>query len=150
MNEFKFKAYHKKENILCDVKILTNEGAFLIGVKKGEDEFYNEGKRHVPAPEDGRFCKNEEIELMQGTGIIAKDNKEIHINNICKYYDWLKQEEAVGKVVYKAGAIWFWNNGQIRSFSSIVSEPNYILPSSSIEVIGNYFQNPELLNSNKK
>jgi len=74
--KIKFRAWHKKEKVLCRVATLTDDGAFLIGVKKGKDQIQD--RMIVYAPDDGRFCKNEEIELMQYTGELDQDDKEIY------------------------------------------------------------------------
>jgi hypothetical protein len=76
----KFKAYHKAENKICDVKILTDNGAFLVGIKKGEDTV--DGRSIILALEDGRFCLEEEFELLYPTGILDKKGKEIYTGYI--------------------------------------------------------------------
>jgi hypothetical protein len=76
--KIKFRAWHIEEKLMCKVDTLTDKGAFLIGVKKGEDT--HEGKWFIYSPKDGRFCLNDEFELMQFTGL--KDKSEI---NNCIY-----------------------------------------------------------------
>ena len=60
---------------MCKVETLTDKGAFLVGVKKGEDDY---GRKYfVRAPEHGRFCENDEFELMLFTGLLDKNGKQI-------------------------------------------------------------------------
>jgi hypothetical protein len=66
----KFKAYHKAENKICDVKILTDNGAFLVGIKKGEDTV--DGRSIILAPEDGRFCLENEFEYYTRRGWLIR------------------------------------------------------------------------------
>ena len=76
MRQPKYKAWHKAEKIMCEVNLINfDKGAFLIGVKKGEDEICD--KSIVIAPEDGRFCNWDEIELLEYTGLKDKNGVEI-------------------------------------------------------------------------
>ncbi len=60
---------------MCKVSIINFElGAFLIGVKPGEDEIYD--KEIVIAPDNGRFCEWDEIEMMDSTGLKDKNGVE--------------------------------------------------------------------------
>ena len=80
-----YRAWHKEEKKLCFINTLTDEGAFLIGVKKGKDTHYDGGNTIVIAPDEGRFCKMEEIELMQCTDLKDIDGKDIFESDIVKY-----------------------------------------------------------------
>ena len=127
--EIKFKAWHKEEKILCDVTNLNSEGAFLVGVKKGADQYT--GKFVVYAPEDGRFCLNEEIELLQYLGEKDKNGKEVYEGYVVEHefetdYGPLLHRDTV---TYCAGAFY----------------PMCEKPMSEFEVIGNIYENPELI-----
>lgn len=74
--KIKLRAWHKTEKIMCNVSTLTDEGCFLIGVKKGKDKDYGD-RTTVFAPDGGRFCYNDEIELMMFTGLLDKNGVEI-------------------------------------------------------------------------
>ena len=127
--EIKFKAWHKEEKILCDVTNLNSDGAFLVGVKKGKDSYTE--KYVVYAPEDGRFCLNEEIELLQYTGLKDKNGVEIYEGYIVEY----EFETDYGPVLhrdtveYYAGAFY----------------PICEMPMSLFEFIGIIYKNPKML-----
>ena len=148
MKETKFKAWHKAEKVMCDVSTINfDSGAFLVGVKKGEDQI--EDKYFIPAPIDGRFCNFDEFELLQYTGLKDKNGKEIYEgsivrvdaisiyeakNAIMKWRDW-ESENYWMKI--KAG--WYLS-GINRRIAQIWTE-------KTIEIIGNIHKNPELLKS---
>ena len=73
----KFRAWHKSEKRMCNVTVLTDKGAFLEGIKSGEDQYIDGGKSVVRAPKNGRFCFSDEFILMMGTGVLDKNGVEI-------------------------------------------------------------------------
>lgn len=104
--EIKFRAWHKVEKKLCPIDVLTTKGAFLIGVENGPDELTNGGKTIIISPKNGRFCMNEDIELMQFTGLHDKNGKEIYEGDIVKYSygDW--EESFKSPVEFHEGAFY--------------------------------------------
>ena len=84
MNIPKFRAWHKKEKVMGKVSVLTDKGAFVIGVKPEDEDYYDSGKTITESPTDGRFCTFNEIELMQYSyieGIYEGDIIAIMHNN---------------------------------------------------------------------
>jgi len=143
MKETKFKAWHKAEKIMCDVSIINfDQGAFLIGVKPGDDEIGD--KYFVPAPSEGRFCNWDEFELLQYTGMKDKNGKEIYEFDLVKCSGLPSGESGnpknmIGKVDWNHHgweiAVWYknewWWPGSM----------NY----STLEIICSIHENPELL-----
>lgn len=133
----KFKAWHKAEKVMCDVSTINfDSGAFLVGVKKGEDEIGD--KYFVPAPTDGRFCEFEEFELLQYTGLKDKNGKYIYKSDILKAYGKEIKRFVVSfsngsYVLYHQFGIW----GPLSRLFEMKDMP--------VEIIGNRFENPELL-----
>lgn len=127
----KFKAWHKKEKLLCKVDVLTNYGAFLIGVKKGKDQI--QGGMVVYAPEDGRFCEFKEIKLMQFTGLKDKNGKEIYEGDIVKVIN------SIFKIVWYGAGFYVFTKDDI--YCTSLNLNNCI----SYTIIGNIFENENLL-----
>ncbi len=146
--EVKFKAWHKTEKLMCDVDTLTNEGAFLIGVKPGEDEIIQELRMVIPAPLNGRFCENDEFELLEFTGLKDKNGKDIFEGDILKLQYPFRIGAGVGcgegfdyreitvSVSFDGGCFWFTGKG--------FTDCNWRFY-DNYEIIGNIFENPELI-----
>ena len=130
----KFKAWHKAEKVMCDVSVINfDSGAFLIGVKKGEDEIGD--KYFIPAPTDGRFCEFEEFELLQYTGLKDKNGKEIYEGDILRDDDVISQPGDEGFYIINEDFI--INCYYLHCWISKEKNP--------FGIIGNIHENPELL-----
>lgn len=142
MNEIKFRAWHKTEKKMCEVSIINfDKGAFLKGVKKGNDTPYEELGFISRAPENGRFCLFEEIELLQYTGLKDKNGVEIYEGDILNpnsreviFYD--KGLGPMGVGFYTICHNPEYGKGKF-TFGQTQSEDS--------EIIGNIYENPELL-----
>jgi len=148
--QLKFKAWHKAEQKLCNVNVLTPEGAFLVGVQKGENTLSDGGKFEVIAPTDGRFCDHEEIVLLQYVGLKDKHGKEI-------YNDFLLSD---GNFVFR---VYQYFGGFIVSDIKNKQAPHLVVAEQKLlnhslsdlqicrwiknncEIVGNIYQNPELV-----
>ena len=75
-------------------------------------------------------------ELMQYTGLKDKNGKEIYEGDICK----IEQLEGLHKVVWSGIGFWFkrCDDGELFAPRSYL-----------IEIIGNVYENPEVLNDTK-
>ena len=139
----KFRAWHKVEKKLCPIDVLTTKGAFLIGVANGPDELTNGGKMIIISPKDGRFCMNEDIELMQFTGLHDKNGREIYEGDIVRFEAWeqfhdIMRIDTVAVEYREYGFTPFiWHTA--------VGDGWYNYEIENPEVIGNIWQNPELL-----
>ena len=155
MRDHKYKAWHKVEKVMCDVSVINfDQGAFLIGVKKGEDEIGD--KYFVPAPTDGRFCNFDEFELLEYTGLKDKNGKEIYegdLLNEIRYppdkngnYDSVPVfiKENIVQVGFNEGCFTADEAHLWRFISNIGDNEK-----TDYEIIGNIYENSELLTLTK-
>ena len=128
MREIKFRAWNKeKKEMRKDVDTVGR--------------FYTTFDRS-----DGRFRTNEEVEIMQFTGLQDENGVDIYegdiINLSYEYFDGhFRDNEIVGKVYFEDSSfrMSYKKYDEIREWR--IDEPEIL----SIEVIGNIYENPELL-----
>lgn len=151
--DIKFRAWHKQEKKIYDVSVINfNKGAFLQGLKP-VDQILN-GKYIVRSLEDGRFCDFKDIELMQYTGLKDKNSKEIYEGYILNVHKFT-QELAVNLGVYEGekefnASVTLEPYGGVtlkhsKEYAGYLLEDNYGFHEESVEIIGNIYENPELL-----
>jgi len=134
----KFRAWHKTEKKMCEVSLINfDKGAFLIGVKKGEDEYIEGGKKIVIAPEDGRFCEWNEFDLIQFTGLKDKNGVEIYEFDIVAIDN--EENPVITKCIYEPGYFTLLDSAGGSWTRQLFHQQE------RLEVVGNRFENPELL-----
>lgn len=128
MRKIKFRAWHKEEKIMGEV--------LGIDILHKEIFFSNE---NVDCYEHTDF---KDIELMQYTELKDKNNKEIYEGDILF--------ESFGERYYKV----VFENGSFRAeFEGDFEEHSFDLIDVVLhccEIIGNIYENPELLKENKE
>ena len=85
--------------------------------------------------------------LGEFTGLKDKNGKEIYEGDCLKIWD---NEEDVKKVIFKQGCFWIdeWHNyGENRLFCWTLGDTSE--PQEHIEIIGNIYENPELMGGAK-
>ena len=99
--------------------------------------------------EDGEYARTDEFdkisnkfELMQFTGLKDKNGKEIYEGDIIKAS--YENEDEVGEVFYEKESAMFNIKG-----SSWFSEEDLLYSDRFYEIIGNIYENPELLEAQK-
>lgn len=114
--EIKFRAWDKKGKfmeIVDDLQMFNNN-------------------LNVGLPSNEYFLGEDDVELMQYTGLDDKNGKEIYEGDIVKY------ENMTGKIM-------FLNGSFIMSNFEETEEWELGVINAEIEVIGNEYDNPELL-----
>jgi len=86
-----------------------------------------------------------EYELMQFTGLKDKNGKEIYEGEIVR----INILDRIKVVVWDRGAYWLCKNTNPESWVWTLGESEFRGDLSDIEVIGNIYENPELLEVKK-
>lgn len=127
MRTIKFRAWDKKENIMVAVTSI---------------EFAQDNSGDVLINWNG----NEKV-LMQFTGLLDKNAKEIYEGDIIEYMDFATGTEGDGDEFINQGVI-EWDEETLRFVvgnKHEVDDEDIFLDKERIRVIGNIYQNPELI-----
>ena len=130
MREIKFRAWDKSAKRMMVVPILSfghnGEGKTLIAEYKTEDGF------------DVGVVNGESGEIMQFTGLQDKNGREIYEGDIVRWTSWNTKNPRPEQ--FKIEQI-IWREGSWQVPSSSFNFAIY----SNKEIIGNIYENPELL-----
>jgi len=128
MKEKKFRAWDK------ELKEWLDPSGFML---TGNGELYVDDSREWVKPSE-----RDRIELMQFTGILDKNGKEIFEGDILKEYwepcgdDAVVCGEYIGEVFYEDAGYWTRSKNHHHAITETCD---------SYEVIGNIYENPDLL-----
>lgn len=120
MREIEFRAWLKKEKKMVDLEMISfnNDGVIIVG--KGTSKL--------------RVFLFNQIELMQYTGIMDTNGVKVFEGDIVYV-----NGDDIGVIEYKSGCFYVRSNGYEGTFYD-----NYF--GCDVEVIGNIYENKELLN----
>ncbi|WP_250869748.1 YopX family protein [Enterococcus faecalis] len=137
----KFRAWDKRENTMRDVAVLH----FTKGGKVNSIEYWK-----TPSELKSYHVRN--LVLMQSTGLKDKNGVEIFEGDILKIIEVTNEgiSEYITDVIWEDCSFVFKSDGvdYYDSFSgSFSGDPNKTYPLFELLVIGNVWDNPELLES---
>ena len=130
----KHRAWDKELQTMLDVYLIDFKKGILVG------EHWKFGETN--------FMSFNEIELMQSTGLFGKNNKEIFEGDIIANGPdvmCMKRHNTLGFYVEKKGKVEFIADcAVLEEFEEDAKEI-----ADSLEIIGNIYENPELLEEKK-
>lgn len=140
MREIKFRAWHKEEKQMLEVESL-HFGFYREKIKSLEVCWldYSGDKRRITGN-----AKIEKIELMQFTGLHDKNGKEIYEGDIVSLKSQYETDipiDTKSRVEFSDGSFRLDFHGMILNWAVL----EYTKSNWLIEVIGNIWENPELL-----
>lgn len=122
--EIKFRGWENIMKVMCEVKKIDypNHGVQLRGMENGTNFKY--------------------VELMQFTGLKDRNGKEIYEGDICRF-----GSGRIKEIEYKDGGFGFQPDKEWRTeFVSFSGHNEFKILMEHIEVIGNIYETPKLLN----
>ena len=126
----------------------------LMYLTYGDDEFnvtlvgdlFIDGIR---LPQETIETNGSEVELMQFTGLIDKNEKEIYEGDILRFYSQSRIDSLAGKPLLERVCEILWSNDElcwwVRDHAGEGFKPEYCTDNKEFEIIGNIHKNPELL-----
>jgi uncharacterized phage protein (TIGR01671 family) len=140
MREYKFRLWDKKYNVIWYQDFCSDTYITLYGKvhEIGEYSTYGGGGKTVDDV-------SEQYEIMQYTGLNDKNCKEIYEGDILKY-SYRRKEETLSRLFIVS-----FDNGcficldKNSKFYSTVGYYATLAKGNDLEVIGNIYENPELL-----
>nr|DAV92838.1 MAG TPA: YopX protein [Caudoviricetes sp.] len=124
----KFRAWMKSLKWMCDVTNISFDSKFVDICQRGDTERYTE-----------MSVEFDEIELMQSTGLFDKNGKEIFEGDIVKMSKDIYSEPTYYEVVRHRGGAYRLDSKQHGC--------ELWLRHTDCEVVGNVFENKELLDA---
>lgn len=139
-DRFKFRAWNKLSNELKDVKSLNINQMFpdCSNVILETNSFDSIKTNNLPIE-----CANglNNVILMQCTGLKDQNGKLIYEGDIVRYYSPYFMKFFTAKVIFNEKEACFTMRGNEASYMISIIAPNI----NEKEVIGNLYENPELL-----
>ena len=156
MREIKFRAWHKKVKDMFPVRTLDVFGSLVCFVTREQYEKHKDKKWGIWFPSEVTFGQTPpyNYELMQYTGIKDKNSKEIYEGDLVQVCTWddtginqtldLREVTYVFRTdIYNLGAFSLACRKEIKKVDLSLEE--MVQAQKEIEVVGNIYENPELL-----
>ena len=131
----KFRVWMKSLKWMCDVTNISLDSKFVDICQQGDTERYTE-----------MSVEFDEIELMQSTGLVDKNGKEIFEGDVVQFEDC---SEASDFLYINTGIIeWCQGGFHVTNRDSVLMGDLLDGEFLDVTIIGNVYENPELLEVN--
>lgn len=130
----KFRAWDKETQTMLDVSLIDFKKSVLVG------EHWEFGETN--------FISFDDVNLMQSTGLLDKNGKEIFEGDIVQFEDYYIESD----LPYINRGIVEWSQGQFTITNRASVEMEDLLDGEFLDltIIGNIYENPELLQEQNK
>ena len=155
MREIKFRAWQKHHKRMLEVRSISFKDEKILSILTYTNEnvwpqlvlYTDEYKSNFWLTDEEGMC----LHLMQFTGLLDKNGKEIYEGDICIMHmpnTWGEDDELSKEVPNRIINFEWKNNGWNLKGFNILTGTYYFgsIKGEMLEVIGNVYQNPELLN----
>lgn len=129
----KFRVWDKELQTMLDVSLIDFKKGVLVG------EHWKFGETN--------FMSFDEIELMQSTGLKDKNGKEIFEGDIVQFEDYYEVSDSL--YINKGIIEWCQGGFHVTNRDSVLMEDLLDGDSLDVTIIGNIYENPELLEDYK-
>jgi len=138
MRTIKFRAWQK------------NYGGYMFYSHESKGlgylEFNNDSSTVIGESDGDQRYEASEMPLMQFTGLFDKNGKEIYEGDVVKYERYDKIIFATIKWREGEGCYHLLNHKDSVDSDALFSESAFYIDMRRLEIIGNIYQNPELIN----
>lgn len=135
MRDIKFRAWDRRENVMRSVQALFSNGHVYVYCSCDEEGqfIYHRDKKKTGLP---HHLNGNDVVLMQNTGLNDKNGKEIYEGDIVEFEDDVR-----------LSIQWAWNSYNFYGQGAVDWDITNHDPEKDFEIIGNIYENPDLLTS---
>jgi len=144
MREIKFRAWDKKFKVMIpSVVAYDNDNVIVVDTiinQTYNDDDLDERLNDVEGAGPEHYCITGDIEVMQFTGLLDTNGKEIYEGDIVKHFG---DNDFVHEIKFKHGA--FGYDSLVAPEKFVTYSETRIHEIETVEIIGNTYENPELI-----